>query len=109
MKYGVIPSNIFERIALWSGKVPVPLFDSIYSIMKVRSLMAAVKLGVFEALRDGPLMAAEVAGTCKLNESCTESLLRLLAATEYLEHDDGRFRLSELSRNTLLAGAGYEM
>ena len=109
MKYGVTASNIFERIALWAGKVPIPMLDSLYSIMKVRSLMAAVKMGIFEALRDGPLDAEEVARRCRLDAECTESLLRLLAATEYIEHRDGRFSLSGLSRNTLIAGSEHEM
>ena len=39
MKYGPIPENPFERLALLSGKVPVPVLDAIFSLMKARCLM----------------------------------------------------------------------
>jgi 2-polyprenyl-3-methyl-5-hydroxy-6-metoxy-1,4-benzoquinol methylase len=109
MKYGVIPTNLLERLALWMGKVPVPLLDSLFSILKTRSLMAGVRLGIFEALRDGPLSAGEVAAKCRLDAECTKLLLRLLASADYLEPRGERFALSELSRRSLIAGAEQEL
>ena len=109
MKYGVIPSNLIERLALWLDKVPVPMLDALFSVMKARTLMAAVRLGVFEALRDGPLAAAEVAGRCRLDAECTELLLRVLVITDYLEYREGQFALSDLSRKTMIAGAEHEL
>ncbi len=109
MKYGVIPSNMVERLALWMGKVPVPLLDSIFSLMKTRSLMAGVRLGVFEALRDEPLTASDVASRCQLDPECTELLLRLLVGVEYLEMHGERFALSGLARRTMIAGAEQEL
>lgn len=109
MKYGVIPSNLIEWLALRMGKVPVPLLDSLASIMKARSLMAGVRLGIFESLRDGPLTAGEIADRCRLDANSTELLLRVLAAADYLELRGGQFRLSELARQTMIAGAEHEM
>ncbi|HEY9230691.1 MAG TPA: methyltransferase [Blastocatellia bacterium] len=109
MKYGAIPSNLLERLALWMGKVPMPLLDSLFSIMKSRSLMAGVRLGIFEALRDGPLAAPEVAARCRLDAECTELLLRFLVGIEYLEMDGDKFTLNDLSRRTLIAGAEQEL
>lgn len=109
MKYGVIPSNIAERLALWLGKVPVPMLDALFSLLKARTLMAAVRFGVFEALRDGPMAAAEVAERCRLDAECTELLLRVLVITDYLEYRGGQFALSELSRKTMIAGAEHEL
>ena len=40
MKYGLIPTNLLERVALWSGKVPVPLLDALFGLVKTRSIMA---------------------------------------------------------------------
>ena len=109
MKYGAIPSNPLEWLALWMGKVPVPLLDSLFSILKTRAIMAGVSLGVFEALRDGPLAAGEVAAACRLDAECTELLLRLLVGVDYLEQRGQRFALNELSRRTMIAGAEHEM
>src|SRR5689334_22584698 len=109
MKYGVIPSNLIERLALWMGKVPVPMLDALVSILKARSLMAGVRFGIFETLRDAPLSASEVAAKCRLDAECTELLLRVLVMADYLEYHDNQFALSELSRQTMIAGAEHEL
>jgi hypothetical protein len=109
MKYGVIPSNLLERLALWMDKVPVPLLDALVSIMKARSIMAGVRFGIFETLRDAPLTASEVAQACHLDAECTELLLRVLVMADYLEHHGNQFALSELSRKTMIAGAEHEL
>ena len=109
MKYGAIPSNLIERLALWMGKVPVPMLDALFSILKARSLMVSVRFGIFEALRDGPLTASEVAATCHLDAECTELLLRVLVIADYIEMRGERFALSELSRRTMIAGAEHEL
>lgn len=109
MKYGAIPSNFIERLALWMGKVPVPMLDALFSILKARALMAGVRLGVFESLRDGPLTAAEVAAKCQLDAECTELLLRVLTTADYIEQRGERFALSGLARQTMVAGAEREL
>jgi hypothetical protein len=35
--------------------VPLPLIDALYPLIKCRALMCGVRLGLFEALRPGPL------------------------------------------------------
>ncbi|HSE99165.1 MAG TPA: class I SAM-dependent methyltransferase [Blastocatellia bacterium] len=105
----MIPTNIFERLGLWAGKVPVPAIDAIFSIMKARCIMAGVRLGIFEALRDGPLLAAEIAERCNLECECTEMLLRTLAFVDYLEFDDGRYSLSKISEKTMVSGGEFEL
>jgi hypothetical protein len=109
MKYGAIPENLFERLALAAGQVPLPLLDAIYSLMKARSLMAGVRLGVFEALRDGPRTASEVAAERGLDAECTGLLLRMLAFAEYVDQKGDRFELSKLGRRSLVRGAPLEM
>jgi len=109
MKYGVIPENVFERLALASDKVPLPVLDAIFSLMKARSLMAAVRLGVFTALQDGPRSAAEVAAERGLDAECTALLLRMLTFAEYLEQRGDRFALSALGRSSMVPGAPMEL
>ncbi len=109
MKYGAIPENVLERLALAAGRVPLPLLDAIYSLMKARCLMAGVRLGVFEALRGEPRTAAEVAEERGLDAECTGLLLRMLAFAEYVEQKGDRFTLSPLGRRSLVAGSPMDM
>src|ERR1019366_635524 len=109
MQYGPIPTNILERVAMWAGKVPVPLMDALFSIMKARGLMAAVSLGVFEAMAGGPKSAADLAGDLKLDKQTLELLLRSMVWAGYLEQKGNRFSLSGMSRRTMIAGADMEL
>ena len=53
MRFGIIAENPMERIGLASGMVPTPMLEP-YGAGFGRTLMVATKLGVFEALVDGP-------------------------------------------------------
>ena len=55
MKIGIIPENLVERLALALGLVPAPAIEAWFSFMLARAIMAGTKLGVFEALANGPL------------------------------------------------------
>ncbi|MEO6723740.1 MAG: methyltransferase [Blastocatellia bacterium] len=105
MKYGLIPTNLPEYFAIWAGKVPVPAIDVIFSLIKARSLMAGVSLGIFEVLKDFPLTPHEIALRCKLDADCTEMLLRTLVSMEYLKQSGDKYSLSGLSRRTMISGA----
>jgi 2-polyprenyl-3-methyl-5-hydroxy-6-metoxy-1,4-benzoquinol methylase len=68
-----------------------------------RLVMAGVKLGVFEALADGPASAASVAERCGTDAVATEKLLFALAAADYLRADGGGcYALTPVSRKWLL-------
>jgi len=109
MNYGVIPTDLSERVALAFGKVPIPLLDSLYGILKARTLMAGVKLGVFEALGAGPEKSSELARRLKLNERFLDLLLRNLVLAGYLLQKEGVFKLSKLGRRTMIPGGDMEM
>jgi hypothetical protein len=109
MQYGPVPTNILERVALWSGKVPVPLMDALFSIMKARGLMAAVSLGIFDALAKDAATAAELAAQLRLDRDSLEMLLRAMADAGYLMMSGDRFSLSRLSRSTMVEGAEMEL
>src|SRR5262252_3506269 len=98
MQYGPIPTNIFERVALWSGKVPVPLMDVLFSILKARGLMAAVSLCLFDALAGVPKSSEDLSRELKLDEPSLRLLLRGLVAAGYLRRSGNRFTLSKLSK-----------
>lgn len=109
MKYGAIATSVPERLALMLGKVPIPLLDTIFSIMKARALMAGVRLGVFEAMREGHHSARELASRLSLDADCLELLLRTLVHADYLVQRGDRYALSKLGRRTLVSGAEMEL
>ena len=109
MKYGPIPENLIERAALMAGKVPVPALDALFSLMKARALMAGVKLGIFDAMREGEHTPGGLARRLELDEDAVEFLLRALVHCDYLTHRGGRFALSSLGRRTMTAGAAMEL
>lgn len=109
MKYGLIPTDLLERLALWSGKLPVPMLDALFGPLKTRAIMAGVTLGVFEALRDGRRTAPVVATQLQLDADALELLMRTLVACDYLEQHGDEFALSALARQSMIEGAPMEL
>lgn len=104
MRYGVIAENPLERIALATGLIPTPLFEA-YAFAFSRALMVATRLGVFDALADGPRTAPEVAAQRGGDARAFEKLLNLLVAMRYLRLASGRYRLTSSARRWLLPNA----
>jgi hypothetical protein len=109
MKYGLIPTNLLERLALMSGRLPIPMLDALFGPMKTRAIMAGVSLGIFESLRHGPLTAAAIAEQRQLDAGALELLLRTLVLAEYLVGHGDRYSLSAMARQTMLEGAPMEL
>lgn len=79
-----VPENLLERVVLALGLAPTPLLDTMVALLLARSVMAATKLGVFEALADGPLTAREIAARCATDEDATAKLLSALVGARYV-------------------------
>ncbi len=109
MKYSIIPESLAERLAVWAGKVPFPVLDTLLPLVKARSIMAAERLGLFEALRGGPLSPADLAGRLDLDEDSLRLVLRLLVASGYVAGGADRYRLSAMARRTVLRGGAQEV
>jgi SAM-dependent methyltransferase len=109
VKYGLIPQNPLEGAALALGIVPTPLADTLVAIWLARSVMVATKLGVFEALADGPLGSAEVADRCHTDPRATRKLLDALVPTGYLRLKNSRYALSRTASRWLLKDAGASL
>src|SRR5262245_21578807 len=107
MRYGVIPTSIAEWLFIRRAQFPIPLMDSLYATLRARALMAAVKLGVFEALRTGPKEPSEIAERCGLVTDCVELLLRTLS--DYVRKQGKCYCLTSLAEATMLRGCRSEM
>jgi len=102
MRLGIVVESLLDRLALASGRVPVPIIDAFPTIVVARCLMAGVQLGIFEALAASDLPAAAVAHLCGTEPRATAKLLDALVGMRYLRRDDSRYRLAPLARRWLL-------
>lgn len=114
MRYGIIPTRLVERLALWLGRIPVGIADSLLPLLQTRSLMAAVRLGIVDAIGNNEVSAAAIAQSRSLDPGAVEMLLRVLVSAGYVSmaHSSAKkpalYRLSSLGRRTLLPGSPVE-
>jgi len=68
------------------------------AFMRARAIMVAAKLGVFDALRERPLSAVDVAAKCGTAAGATEKLLNALVASDYITYRNGAYALTAGAR-----------
>lgn len=106
----IIP-NFMERLILFRLNLgPAPALD-LYAALAFRAAAVAVRLGVFEALRGGPLTAAQLARQIEADERGTTRLLEALDAVGYVKKKrDGCYAATAMTAKWLprLAG-GFRM
>ncbi len=105
MKLDVRAETLIEQVGLWLGLAPTPLVETHIGATLARSVVAGVRLGLFEGLREGPLTHTEIAARCGLDQAASKRLLDALVACGYLRLAHGRFGLKAKSRKWLLRDA----
>lgn len=103
MHLGMIPDDPSEWKAVASQQLPLPFFETHFALGRARAVMAATRLGVFEALGAGVATVAEVADRCGTDPAATQQLLLALAGSGYLLYREGRYALTPSARTWLLA------
>jgi SAM-dependent methyltransferase len=106
MHVGAIPDTFVERVLHRLGLLPTPLLDTTLAFMLARAVMVATKLGVFDALANGPLSAREIAHYCGASEGGMAQLLGALTAAQYLRTDGNTFEVRPVVRRWLLGRGG---
>jgi len=109
MRLGPVPDNPIEWVVARLNVAPQPLFDTQIAYTLARVVMVGTKVGVFEALADGPATAGEVARRCDTNEAGTEKLLFALAGAGYVSADGDRYELTSMSRKWLLRDSPHSV
>ncbi len=116
MRYGLVPTRLAERLAVWFGRVPITIGDCLLPLLQTRALMASVRLGIVDALGEREMAAADVARACGLDADSVEMLLRVLVSARYISMRSSsavgssgpgglaRYRLSPLGLRSLLPG-----
>ena len=102
MRLGPVAENPIEWVVARLNVAPRPLLETQMAYTLARLVMVGTKLGVFDALAEGPATATEVAGRCETNPTGTDKLLFALAGAGYLRAKDGRYELTAVSRKWLL-------
>ncbi|HEY3023396.1 MAG TPA: methyltransferase dimerization domain-containing protein [Actinomycetota bacterium] len=105
MKLDVVPETLLERLALRAGLVPRPFLQTVLAGGMARALLVAVKLGVFETLKDSAMTSEEVAGRIGTHPYPTGKLLNALTGMSYLSMEGGRYSLTTDARKWLLDGS----
>lgn len=114
MRYGMIPTRLVERLALWFGRVPVAIADSLLPLIQTRSLMVAIRLGIVDAIGTNEMSTADIARSCSLDANALDMLLRVLVSAGYVSMGRGSsqraavYRLSAIGRQALLPGSTVE-
>jgi 2-polyprenyl-3-methyl-5-hydroxy-6-metoxy-1,4-benzoquinol methylase len=105
MRFGAVAENPLEWAIARLNLAPRPLIETQMAYTLARLIMVGVKLGVYEALADGPLSTEEIAERCGTDVRGTDKLLFALTGAGYLSFVGGRYELTAVSRKWLLSGA----
>jgi SAM-dependent methyltransferase len=105
MKIGLMPEGMMELVGMVAGALPTPMGHTWCAHKLARWIMAAVKMGIFDALEAGPLDADSVASRCNLHPSPTGKLLAVLVTAGYAAFDGSKYSLTSCSRKWLLASS----
>jgi SAM-dependent methyltransferase len=68
------------------------------------ALGVAVRLGVFKAIQDNPLSAADLADALRVNADALERLLNSLVALQLVQLESGEYRNSQVAASLLVNG-----
>jgi predicted O-methyltransferase YrrM len=102
VRFGAVPENPIERLVYRFNLAPQPLLETQMAFSLSRLIMVGTKLGVFEALAEGPATAPEIAARCETSEVGMEKLLFALTGAKYLRPEDDRYALTPVARKWLL-------
>lgn len=103
MRLKVTGQNPVESAVLALGLAPEPLISASWGMMRSRVLIAGVRLGVFDALAQGPRSAEEMARALQLDPQGLEGLLSALNGFGYLKRWRGRYSNAKASTKWLVS------
>ena len=98
----IVPSFIERLILLQLNQGPGPMLDFL-GAQAFRAACVAQRLGIFEALSNGPLTAAQVAHQIEADERGTTLLMEALEALGYLKKKNARYANTSMTAKWLPA------
>lgn len=104
----IVPGLLDRLMGLRLNRVPGVLLDFL-GAQAFRVVCVALKLGVFEALAEGPLGSSDVARRIQASERGTALLLDALEALGYVRCRDGRYGNTSQTTKWLLRASPWSM
>lgn len=109
MRIGLVPQSLAETLTLASRLGPTPILLGFWGLGVCRTMMAGVRLGVFDALT-GPhgkqgKSSDELARELRCDPAGMETLLNALVGFGHLTRRDGRYRNGKLAATWFTADA----
>ncbi|WP_394842053.1 methyltransferase domain-containing protein [Pendulispora brunnea] len=108
MRVGLIPQSFLERISLSSNVGPTPILLAVWGLGACRTMMAGVRLGIFDALsrdKGGDRSAEELARQLGYDPAGTETLLDALVGFGHLSRRDGRYQNGKVAEKWFTANS----
>jgi len=92
-----------------SGKLPLPLLETYYGGAYSRTLIAALRLGIIEELKECPKGADEIAKNRNYSYEGVRTLLNALAGFGYINKKNNLFVLNGISKRWLIKDSPESM
>jgi 2-polyprenyl-3-methyl-5-hydroxy-6-metoxy-1,4-benzoquinol methylase len=102
MRYSIIPETKVDEDNLERFRNYLPAIDTSLSLIQSRSIMAGVRLNIFDTIGHDACTAEDLAQTLSLNENSLTLLLNVLTGAGYLVFTNEHYCLSDISKNLLL-------
>ncbi|MFN7956455.1 MAG: class I SAM-dependent methyltransferase [bacterium] len=109
MRLGIIGEGILERLIALTNVAPAPLIETQIAYSMARTIMAGVKVGIYDAVGRGAATAAEVAAACGSDREATTKLMNALVGLRYLRHRNGRYDLTPKARKWLFRDSPHSI
>ena len=103
MKDQLTQNNIENKIKQQSclGSSP-PNIDILLPLVQTRSIMAAVKLGIFETIGSGKLSLDQLSTELSLDKDTLERMLYVLVCAGFLTNNNDTYELNTISKRSFL-------
>jgi 2-polyprenyl-3-methyl-5-hydroxy-6-metoxy-1,4-benzoquinol methylase len=102
MRYSIIIETKEDKEKFDRYKKFLPAIDTSIPLILSRSIMAGVRLNIFDTIGHDAVTSTKLAQSLSLNEESLTLLLNVLTGAGYLNVDNDYYRLSDISKNLLL-------
>ncbi|ETR71537.1 MAG: methyltransferase type 11 [Candidatus Magnetoglobus multicellularis str. Araruama] len=102
MKYSIIPETKEDEKKLERYQQFLPAIDTSIPLIISRSIMAGVRLNIFDTIGHDSVTSAELSQSLSFNEESLTLLLNVLTGAGYIIFDNAYYRLSDISKKLLL-------
>lgn len=103
----IIPLTLAERLLHRLHQLPVPVLDSFAGVLFGRSIAIALRRGMFEALAEKPLTAAELAVRTGFTEEGVMLLADAFVAGGYLQREGNAYSAGAVAKKWLVQGSPF--